>query len=202
MGQAPLIDRLHSLGVEGLAVVELDALVEHEGIGAAVLGHAPLLGQAGDDVGVLVKGQQALVHLVSNLVGSAVAGDMGIQVGGVGQNGHHHVVVRGLGAGGLLAGVGGGGAVSGGVAVVLGGAVVPAAGSHAQKHHGCKQEGQGSFHSQFPPVIFIVNRACGFTKQPLRRTGPSALAWTSAGAQDVLCGRAGEPAAGGSHREL
>ncbi len=95
---APLPDSLDGLGVEGLAIVEGDALPQLEGVDQRVVGNGPVGGQHVHDLGLLVKGQQALVHGVGDLVGVAVAGDVGVQVGGVVGHGDDKVIVRRLAA--------------------------------------------------------------------------------------------------------
>ena len=61
--------------VEGVAVVELDALAQLEGPGQPVVGNLPGLGQLGLDVhGVLAEDDQVLEHLDAGLDRLAVRG--------------------------------------------------------------------------------------------------------------------------------
>lgn len=103
----------HVLGCHLAAVVELDAVLEGEGVTQAVLGDGPLFGQAGLQGAVGVKEHQGVIDIVQDQVVVAVGplGAAGEETGGLaaGSQGGEILAGRARHAGGRRAAAGGGG---------------------------------------------------------------------------------------------
>ena len=74
--------------------MELNALVQYEGVIQTVIGYAPFLCQQGNHFGFLIKGQESFIHCVGDGVGITVTGNVGIQMSRVCLKGYDHVIVR------------------------------------------------------------------------------------------------------------
>ncbi len=70
--------RLHRVGLELGAVVELDALLELDGVDQPVLAHRVALGEHRDQLHVLVEAVQALVERLGHRLRQRVVGVVGI----------------------------------------------------------------------------------------------------------------------------
>ena len=126
-------------GLHILAVGELDALHQIEGIGQAVVADGPVGGQDGLDRAVVAGADQALENLLGHLnLGRAHTGGIGLNVLGLGGNADHDLV--GVGCR-LCGGAGGRGRGAGGVPI----SAAARAGGQAQAHHRGKRQGR-----QFP----------------------------------------------------
>ncbi|MNY12934.1 hypothetical protein D3C86_1460400 [compost metagenome] len=81
-------------GVEGGAVVELDALLELDRVDQTVLGHVVAVSQHVDQLQVLVEAEQALVERLHGCLRQRVVGIVRIERGERRVHGHHGVLGR------------------------------------------------------------------------------------------------------------
>ena len=83
--QGPLHGVLEVVGGDVLAVVKLDVVPEVEGVGTLVVTDVPARGYVGDDVEVLVYGDEAAEDLYYYEGGAGIGSEGGVEGGRIGE---------------------------------------------------------------------------------------------------------------------